>query len=137
MLLLPRHHTRVCIRRAALPCISALCCMQFIAQPMLIPLVVIVSQPSPDCHLIDLDAGLVTTPHKSWLMPMGWFLPKQIISNIHMKIGVKGGLKSGKVRMYGGPLLRLPCEQKGNEYTSTWRLDLQYTNPTCANAWPD
>jgi hypothetical protein len=66
-----------------------------------------VSQPALDCHLIDLDAGLVTTPHKSWLLPMGWFLPKQIISNIHMKIGVKGGLKRGKVRMYGMQLLLL------------------------------
>jgi hypothetical protein len=64
-----------------------------------------VSQPSPDCHLIDLDAGLVTTPHKTWFSPMGWFLPKQIISNIHMKIGVKGGLKRGKVRMHGKLLL--------------------------------
>lgn len=73
-------------------------CLQKLARPRIVPIVAAVSAPSPGCVLIELDTLYVLQPNRPWFAPITWLLPDKSVSQVHMKIGVNGGLEGGKVR---------------------------------------
>lgn len=87
-----------CCQYVACCCLQNLCAaLQYIAQPNIVPIAAIVSEPSPGCNLIELDTVYVLAFNKYWFAPITWLLPDESVSNVHMKIGVDGSLESGKV----------------------------------------
>lgn len=37
---------------------------------------------------------------RPWFAPITWLLPDHVAKNVHLKIGVRGGLENGKVRKH-------------------------------------
>ena len=73
-------------------------CLQKLARPRIVPIVAAVSAPSLGCVLMELDTLYVLQPNRPWFAPITWLLPDESVSQVHMKIGVNGGLEGGKVR---------------------------------------
>ena len=69
------------------------------------PVSAVLSEPSPGCHLIELDAVAVSSPHRPWFAPITWLLPAEIAKNVHLKIGVNGTLENGKVGRWKSDLV--------------------------------
>jgi hypothetical protein len=72
--------------------------VQYFAHLRIIPVVAAISEPTPGCTLIELDAVAVSFPHRPWVAPITWLLPDHVAKNVHLKIGVNGSLENGKVR---------------------------------------
>jgi len=71
--------------------------LQYFAHLRIVPVVAVLSEPSPGHHLIELDAVAISSPHRPWFAPITWLLPAEIAKNVHLKIGVNGSLDNGKV----------------------------------------
>lgn len=91
------------------------CVLQYFAHLRIIPVVAAISEPTPGCTLIELDAVAVSFPQRPWFAPITWLLPDHVAKNVHLKIGVNGSLENGKVhtanaagRRGGGGELLLP-----------------------------
>lgn len=86
----------LCGQHACLPLLFSF--LQYFAHLRIIPVVAAISEPTPGCTLIELDAVAVSFPHRPWLLPITWLLPDHVAKNVHLKIGVNGSLENGKVR---------------------------------------
>jgi hypothetical protein len=81
---------------------------KYFAHLDIIPTSVIVVEPAPGKHLIELDAVAVSHPHRVWFIPATLLLPKEVAKNVHFKIGVNGDLDNGLVELFIGRLTNWP-----------------------------
>lgn len=132
------------VSRPALPC-PALCSAQYFAHLRIIPFAAILSEPTPGCHLIELDAVAVSMPHRPWFAPITWLLPAKVAKNVHLKIGVSGPLENGKVRstimvtggccaVCVGILRAVITASNGRELANNSDNNLQALHDPCTNA---